>query len=134
MIRLFSDYARSHLFELSISGATLSACVGYLILLDASAPVWLNLVNLAASLLGGGLLGVVVYQLLWRLLLIHRRWRGRQITEGCRVRILRGVHKGKIVQVDEAWDSRGQARVSLGDEARRTVADVFMSYQVERMA
>ena len=44
--------------------------------------------------------------------------------------ILRGPRKGKIAEIYEVWDSRGQVRLRLSDEERDIFADVFSYYEV----
>jgi len=64
---------------------------------------------------------------------VARRWEGRDLAKGTRARILGGPHTDRIVIVFDTWDSRGELRVDLGPEAKRAVADVGMTYQVERV-
>jgi hypothetical protein len=126
----------SHLLAVSMTGSAGALILYYFAWLrENRIPVSASVIvtTLAVMLLGGIGGALLPYQFLWHTILSLRRRRGEEIVRGCHVRILRGVHQGKVVRVYDIWDSRGQVRVDLGDEAKRAVTDVFMSYELKRM-
>lgn len=78
------------------------------------------------ALLGILILGPLFYPIVCRLA-------GAPFAVGDRVMILRGPRIRKIAEVYEVWESRRQVRLSLSDEERDAVADVFSYNEVFRI-
>ena len=57
---------------------------------------------------------------------------GAPFQAGDLVRILRGLHKGKVVPVYEVWTERDQVRVELGEKEKKDVTDVFSFVSIRK--
>ncbi len=55
---------------------------------------------------------------------------GAPFHKGDLVHILVGPHRDRVVRVYEVWESRGQARVELGEKERQEVRDVFSDLKI----
>jgi hypothetical protein len=76
----------------------------------------------------GALLGVIILGRLFSLLVC--KLAGAPFSVGDKVIILRGRRKGKVAEIYETWDSRGQVRLRLSDDESEGVADVFCYYEI----
>jgi hypothetical protein len=91
--------------------------------------VWIFVAAIPAGLIGL-ILGVIfVWGFLCR---IAARIQGWPFQVGDEVVILTGKHRNTETTVYEIWDSRGQVRVALGEEAKHAVKDVFCAVEVCR--
>lgn len=78
----------------------------------------------------GYLTGVLfLWPVLGRIALWIQGW---PFQEGDEVVLLAGKNRGRMAQVYEVWESRGQVRVELGKQARRKCTDVFCAVLVTR--
>ena len=83
------------------------------------------------AVFGGAACGVVVSHAVLRMFWRYRaRVNGSPFSTGDHVRILVGPHAENVVTVYEVWEERGQVRVSLGEQAKRELKDVFGYLQV----
>lgn len=57
---------------------------------------------------------------------------GAPFQQGDDVRVLTGPYRDVIGRVYEVWTDRGQLRIDLGKEARRSLEDVFSFVEVSR--
>jgi hypothetical protein len=71
--------------------------------------------------------GPLVCRLIYRLV-------GAPFHEGDQVVILCGKRKGKITEVYEVWESRGEVRLRLSDDESESVTDVYLYYEVLKWA
>lgn len=129
------DLLQFHLLGASVAAPAAGLLVWYVAFLTWSGQLLnpVNLVGVPAVMASGAIGGVVLYHLAWRVLLWTREYRGQQVVVGCRVRILGGPRAGQTAQVHESFDSRGEVRVELGEEAERSIDDVYLSFQVRRV-
>ncbi len=136
MLKGLRTFAASHL---SSSSGLLGAAILALTYLAFSRTVdfkFLGIFDLAAvsgvMVIGWFLGTLTIFPLLFQFLLSRRRKSGRDIEMNSRVRVRVGQFKGRIANVYEVWEFRGQARVELGQDAKDHFADVFYTYQLER--
>ncbi len=78
------------------------------------------------AIVGMMTLGPVIYH-------VCRFLNGGPYQAGDNVYILVGPHRGRVVTIYEVWNTRGQVRVDLGEQAKREVKDVFDDLQVCRV-
>jgi hypothetical protein len=91
----------------------------------------LALAVVAAYALGAIVSVIFVGSLVYPLI---RRVVGAPFHEGDEVVILCGKRKGKITEVYEVWESRGEVRLRLSDDERESVTDVYSYYEVLKCA
>ena len=78
----------------------------------------------------GYILGIVF---IWTILGgIAARIQGWPFSNGDKVIILAGKHKGTVTTVYEVWEPRGQVRLELGSAAKDAVTDVLFAVAVTR--
>jgi len=58
------------------------------------------------------------------------RLNGAPFYPGDRVRILVGPHCGRVANIYQVWDIRGQVRVELDEQSKKEMKDVFSFTQV----
>jgi hypothetical protein len=58
---------------------------------------------------------------------------GAPFKPGDVVRVLRGPHHGKVLNVYEVWNERDQVRLDLGETEKKNVTDVFTVLSVQRV-
>jgi hypothetical protein len=63
---------------------------------------------------------------------IAARIQGWPFVEGDEVVILAGKDRGRVTKVYEVWESRGQVRLELGDEAKESLTDVYCAVAITR--
>ena len=107
-----------------VIAVTVPSCV---VLAEASVLAWLLLAVVTASVLGWICGAIFLWPLVGR---IARRLNGHPFCVGDSIRILTGPHRGRRAVVYELWEERGQMRVDIGPEAKRSVTDVFNGVEV----
>ncbi len=98
---------------------------------------WLAPAGSMGAVLGPGIgasVGVVGMLLVLRPLQLRlARVNGAPFHNGDLVQVLAGRYRGRVGRVYAEWETRGQVRVDLGDEAKRKVQDVFGELQLCRV-
>ena len=91
---------------------------------------WIVLAAILAGLIGL-ILGVIF---IWGILLSRfAAWiQGWPFKVGDEVVILTGKHRNTVTTVYEIWEQRGQVRVELGEDLKKSVKDVFCGVEVCR--
>ncbi len=92
--------------------------------------IWIVLAAIPAAAIGW----IIGFVLIWRQLLgqIAAWLQGWPFEIGDQVWILTGEHKNQVAMIYEVWTERGQVRVDLGPEAKKTCDDVYCATAVCR--
>jgi len=76
---------------------------------------------------------IVGVAFIWMILGGIAAWiQGWPFSKGDEVVILSGKNRGRVAKVYAVWESRGQVRLELGDEAKESVTDVYCAVAVTR--
>ncbi len=94
---------------------------------DLCTAGWLLLAVVIAFPLGAILGALFIWPFVFHLCTFVQ---GGPFKRGARVRVLVGSHRDTVTTVYDTWPSRNQVRVELGEDARKTVKDVFDVVQV----
>ncbi|QDV72063.1 hypothetical protein [Botrimarina mediterranea] len=99
----------------------------------AGAPVFLWVILAAAPASLAGFVAGAFF--LWMPIGNLAAWlQGWPFNDGEEVVVLSGKYKGTVAQVYESdvWKERGQVRLALGEEAKKSFTDIFCAVQVTR--
>jgi hypothetical protein len=104
--------------------------LGTAVAISCGAFSFWSVVAILAALPLGAVLGMLVLGPLIRIFV--NSLNGAPFQVGDSVQILIGPYRDRVVRVYEIWPSRGQVRVELGEQAEKSVKDVFWNFEVCR--
>jgi hypothetical protein len=115
-------------FKISTYGGAIGAAV-WAVSMCEGISVWTLVALLAALPLGFMLSAMTVWPIVS---IVGSRINGAPWKEGDLVHILVGQHEGHVGTIYEIWQSRGQVRVEVSEQATKDVTDVYLFNEVCR--